>query len=92
MDIAIYAHGGLTSEDTAGETAAKWIPALYEHKIFPIFLMWETDLWSTLKGRLADVLEDQPRPTGGLFDESRIGGTSGWKSYWPCRERRSGAR
>ena len=68
VDIAIYAHGGLTSEDTAGETAAKWIPALYEHRIFPIFLMWETDLWSTLKGRLADVLEGQPRPTGGLFD------------------------
>ncbi len=68
VDIAIYAHGGLTSEDTAGETAATWIPALYEHKIFPIFLMWETDLWSTLKGRLEDVLEDQPRPTGGLFD------------------------
>lgn len=68
VDIAIYAHGGLTSEDTAGETAAKWIPTLYEHRIFPIFLMWETDLWSTLKGRLADVLEGQPRPTGGLFD------------------------
>jgi hypothetical protein len=68
MDIAIYAHGGLTSEDDAGETAAKWIPALYEHQIFPIFLMWETDLWSTLKGRLADILEDQARPTGGLFD------------------------
>ena len=68
VDIAIYAHGGLTSEDNAGETAAKWIPALYEHKIFPIFLMWETDLWSTLKGRLEDVLEGQPRPTGGLFD------------------------
>ena len=68
VDIAIYAHGGLTSEDTAGETAAKWIPALYEHKIFPIFLMWETDLWSTLKGRLTDILEAQPRPTGGFFD------------------------
>jgi hypothetical protein len=68
VDIAIYAHGGLTSEDNAGETAAKWIPALYEHKIFPIFLMWETDLWSTLKGRLEDVLEGQMRPTGGLFD------------------------
>lgn len=74
VDIAIYAHGGLTSEDTAGETAAKWIPALYEHKIFPIFLMWETDLWSTIKGRLADVLEGQPRPTGGLFD--------GVKNWW----------
>jgi hypothetical protein len=68
VDIAIYAHGGLTSEDDAGETAAKWIPALYENKIFPIFLMWETDLWSTLKGRLEDVLAGQPSPTGGFFD------------------------
>jgi hypothetical protein len=74
VDIAIYAHGGLTSEDTAGATAAKWIPALYERKIFPIFLMWETDLWSTLKGRLEDVMEGQPRPTGGLFD--------GVKNWW----------
>ncbi|THJ24742.1 MAG: peptidase C1A papain [Nitrospira sp. CG24E] len=71
VDIAIYAHGGLTSEDDAGETAAKWIPALYEQKIFPIFLMWETDLWSTLKGRLADVLKGQERPTGGLFDSAK---------------------
>jgi hypothetical protein len=74
VDIAIYAHGGLTSENDAGETAAKWISALYEHKIFPIFLMWETDLWSTLKGRLEDVLEGQPRPTGGWFD--------GAKNWW----------
>jgi hypothetical protein len=74
MDIAIYAHGGLTSEDDAGETAAKWISALYEQQIFPIFLMWETDLWTTLKGRLEDVLEGQSRPTGGFLD--------GAKSWW----------
>lgn len=73
VDIAIYAHGGLTSEDDAGETAAKWIPALYENRIFPIFMMWETDLWSTLKDRLEDVLAGQPHPTGGLFD-----GVKGW--------------
>ena len=36
VDIAIYAHGGLTSEDDAAETAAKWIPALYENRIDPI--------------------------------------------------------
>ncbi len=74
VDIAIYAHGGLTSEDTAGETAARWIPALYENRIFPIFLMWETDLWSTLKGRLQDTLKREPRPTAGLLD--------GIKSWW----------
>ena len=28
MDIAIYAHGGLTSEDTAGETAGQMDPGI----------------------------------------------------------------
>lgn len=74
VDIAIYAHGGLTSENDAAATAAKWIPALYDNKIFPIFLMWETDLWSTLTDRLEDVLKGQPRLTGGLFDSV--------KSWW----------
>ena len=74
VDIAIYAHGGLTAESDAAATAAKWIPALYDHKIFPIFLMWETDLWSTLQDRLEDVLKGQPRPTAGIFD--------GFKRWW----------
>jgi hypothetical protein len=73
VDIAIYAHGGLTSEGDAAETAAKWIPALYDNNIFPIFLMWETDLLSTLGDRLEDVLKGQPRPVGGLFE-----GVRGW--------------
>ena len=30
IDVAVYAHGGLTGEDTAAETAARWIPALYD--------------------------------------------------------------
>jgi hypothetical protein len=68
-DIAIYAHGGLTSEEDAAQTAAQWIPALYEAKIFPIFFMWETDLLSTLKNRLSDLVTGQPRPTAGLTDQ-----------------------
>jgi len=69
MDIAIYAHGGLTSEEDAAGTAANWIPALYEAKIFPIFLMWETNLWATLKNRLSDLISEQPRPTAGIGDQ-----------------------
>src|SRR3989442_5412433 len=69
MDMAIYAHGGLTDEETAADTAARWIPALYQGQIFPIFLMWETDLWSTLKDRLEDLITGEPRPTGGFRDE-----------------------
>jgi hypothetical protein len=69
MDVAIYAHGGLTDEDSAADTAARWIPALYEAKIFPIFLMWETDLFSTLKNRLEDAIAGIPRPTAGLQEQ-----------------------
>ncbi len=68
-DVAVYAHGGLTDEDTAANTAAKWIPKLYEAQIFPIFFMWETDLWSTLKNRLEDLVLGLPKPTAGLFDQ-----------------------
>ncbi len=71
VDIAIYAHGGLTSESDAAATAAKWIPALYDNKIFPIFLMWETDLMSTLKDRLEDVLKGEPRLAGGLLEVAK---------------------
>jgi hypothetical protein len=71
VDIAIYAHGGLTSESDAAATAAKWIPALYDQQIFPIFLMWETDLLSTLKDRLEDVLKGEPRLAGGLLDVAK---------------------
>src|SRR5262245_41920940 len=36
--------------------------------------MWESDVWSTRKGRLEDVLKRQARPTGGIFD--------GVKDWW----------
>jgi hypothetical protein len=69
VDVAIYAHGGLTGEDAAARTAAQWIPALYQARIFPIFFMWETDLLSTLKNRFEDIVTDLPKPTGGLIDQ-----------------------
>ncbi len=67
IDVAIYAHGGLTSEDGAAETAARWIPALYQNRIFPIFFFWETDLMATLANMVDDALTGQPRPTAGVL-------------------------
>lgn len=73
VDIAIYAHGGLVGEQEAAEAAALWIPALYEAKVFPIFLMWETDALSTIKNRLADLVQApetaEARPTAGVRDQ-----------------------
>ncbi|MEW5976165.1 MAG: C1 family peptidase [Acidobacteriota bacterium] len=69
FDVAIYAHGGLTGEDDAAKTASLWIPALYQQQVFPIFFLWETDLWSTLKNRFADWIAGLPKPTRGLRDQ-----------------------
>jgi hypothetical protein len=70
IDVAVYAHGGLTGESAAADTAARWIPALYERQVFPIFLMWETDLLSTVKNRLQDtltaLLAPEARPAAGM--------------------------
>jgi hypothetical protein len=55
MDVAIYAHGGLTDEDAAAKTARDWVPHLYTHRIFPIFLMWETGAVQTLRNMFEDV-------------------------------------
>jgi hypothetical protein len=72
VDVAIYAHGGLVGEEGAADTAARWIPALYEEHIFPVFVMWETDILSTLKNRLSDILAEAApaeRRTAGIRDQ-----------------------
>ena len=68
IDIAIYAHGGLVPESSAAASFARWLPALYGAKRFPIFLMWESDLWSTLRNRLEDLVMAAPRPAGGPLE------------------------
>jgi hypothetical protein len=66
VDIAVYAHGGLVSEKEAANTAARWIPALYENRIFPVFLMWETDLLKTLENMAEELILGEPRRTAGV--------------------------
>ena len=68
IDVAIYAHGGLTPEETAAKTARTWVPALFARRIFPIFLMWESG-W-------ADILKDIAKDAFG-----RVSGMAG-ASFW----------
>ena len=70
MDVAIYAHGGLTDEDAAADTARAWVPHLYTHKIFPIFLMWETGAVDTLRNIFQDVIRGEAELTaaGGRWE------------------------
>lgn len=68
IDIAIYIHGGLTSEAQAAATFARWMPALYGARRFPVFLMWESDLWSTLAHRLQDLEAARQPPSAGPLE------------------------
>lgn len=65
VDIALYAHGGLTGEDAAAATARTWVPHLYTERVFPIFLMWETDAFSTLSNIFEDAVKGEAEKTGG---------------------------
>ncbi|MBC7955025.1 MAG: C1 family peptidase [Cytophagales bacterium] len=64
VDVCIYAHGGLVGEASAAEIAAQWIPMLYNKRVFPIFLMWETDFFSALLNTIEDAIKGVPRSTG----------------------------
>lgn len=64
VDIALYVHGGLVDEAQAAETFARWMPALFAARKFPVFLMWESDVLSQLRDRLADLMEEAARPAG----------------------------
>ena len=64
LDVCVYAHGGLVGESDAARIAAAWIPLLYEARVFPIFLMWETNFLSTVLNRIEDAVKDMPSTTG----------------------------
>ena len=75
---------GSPARTTAADTAARWIPALYEARIFPIFLMWETDLFATLRNKLEDEVEGIAKPTAGVVERLQ--------SWWNQRLERALAR
>jgi hypothetical protein len=65
IDVAIYAHGGLTDEAGAAKTAEAWIAGFFAKKVFPIFVMWETGFWETLVDFFKDVAAKTPASGAG---------------------------
>lgn len=65
IDVAIYAHGGLTDEDGAAKTAEAWVAGFFAKKVFPIFIMWETGFWETLVDFFKDVAAKTPQSGAG---------------------------
>ncbi len=62
VDVAIVVHDGLAGEQGALDRALHWIPLLYSARIFPVFLMWETDAASGVRKLLEarTGTEDEP--------------------------------
>ncbi len=69
VDVCIFAHGGLVGENAAARVAAQWIPMLYEHKVFPIFLMWESDFFSAALACIEKAIHHIPQSAAA--DEDR---------------------
>ncbi|HVK52862.1 MAG TPA: N-acetylmuramidase domain-containing protein [Pseudoxanthomonas sp.] len=68
LNVVIYAHGGLVNEDAAAESARFWVPKLYNERIFPIFLMWETGAIKTVTNMIADkITSDAAQRAGGAW-------------------------
>ena len=63
--LLLYAHGGLTAEDSAIQKVADLRPTLLDAGVYPISFIWRTDLWSTIRNILQDAVTRR-RPEGFL--------------------------
>lgn len=48
LQLLFYAHGGLVSERTGLQSAARYIPWWRQNHVYPIYFVWETGLMGTL--------------------------------------------
>jgi hypothetical protein len=63
--LLLYAHGGLTAEDSAIQKVADLRPAMLQTGVYPLALIWRTDLWTTIRNILQDAVTRR-RPEGFL--------------------------
>jgi hypothetical protein len=67
--LMLFAHGGLNDEATAVERTKQYRDLFLPRQIYPLCIVWHTDLISTMSNLLADGLQ-QRRPEG-FLDASR---------------------
>jgi len=67
--ILLYAHGGLTDENSAVQRVANYLPILLANEVYPLSLIWKTDFFTTLLNILQDALST--RRTEGFLDAAK---------------------
>ena len=83
----LYAHGGLTAEDSAIQKVADLRPTLLEAGVHPICFIWRTDLWTTIGNILQDSITHR-RPEGFLDNVERLHARSARRRPRAGREER----
>jgi hypothetical protein len=63
--LLLYAHGGLTDENSAIQRLADYRGTLLENEVYPISFIWKTDYWTTIRNILEDAMRKR-RPEGVL--------------------------
>ena len=63
--VVLYAHGGLTDEESAVQVLADFLPIFGGAGIYPISFIWHSDFWTTLKNIIKEAL-GRRRPEGFL--------------------------
>jgi hypothetical protein len=63
--LLLYAHGGLTAEDSAIQKVADLRATLLDAGVYPLSFVWATDFWTTLANLLQDAVSRR-RPEGFL--------------------------
>jgi len=67
--LLLYAHGGLTDEQSAVQRVADYRQALLDAEVYPLSLIWKSDFWTTLFNILREALDR--RRAEGLLDEAK---------------------
>lgn len=68
--ILLYAHGGLVPEESVLQRLSDYRETLLSNEIFPVFFMWHSDFWNTVKNILSDALNKRKTKDvlGGIRD------------------------
>jgi hypothetical protein len=67
--LLLYAHGGLVPESSAIQRIADYRQQLLENQIYPLSMIWKSDVWSTLRNILEDAM--RRRRSEGFIDAAK---------------------
>lgn len=68
--ILLYLHGGLNSESDAAKRIVAMRDVLLDNEIYPLHIMWESDVLSSIAGMFEDLFTEADKLAGGGFLEN----------------------